>query len=76
MCYFILFAFLDPLNNHILSHNIDYLQFTFRWMNNLLMRELPLKASIRLWDTYWVRILTFILFTFILQLYNYVYFGQ
>jgi len=43
----------DPLNNHILSHNIDYLQFTFRWMNNLLMRELPLKASIRLWDTYW-----------------------
>jgi len=43
----------EPLNQHILSHNIDYLQFTFRWMNNLLMRELPLKASIRLWDTYW-----------------------
>uniref|UniRef100_T2M4P9 TBC1 domain family member 22B n=1 Tax=Hydra vulgaris TaxID=6087 RepID=T2M4P9_HYDVU len=42
-----------PLNQHISSHNIDYLQFTFRWMNNLLMRELPLKASIRLWDTYW-----------------------
>ncbi|XP_057297209.1 TBC1 domain family member 22B-like isoform X2 [Hydractinia symbiolongicarpus] len=43
----------DPLNQHILSHGIDYLQFTFRWMNNLLMRELPLRASIRLWDTYW-----------------------
>ena len=43
----------EPMNQHILSHNIDYLQFTFRWMNNLLMRELPLKASIRLWDTYW-----------------------
>ena len=23
-----------------------------RWMNNLLMRELPLGATIRLWDTY------------------------
>jgi len=41
------------LNNHIFDYGIDYLQFTFRWMNNLLMRELPLKASIRLWDTYW-----------------------
>lgn len=41
------------LHEHILKHGIDYLQFTFRWMNNLLMRELPLRASIRLWDTYW-----------------------
>ena len=23
-----------------------------RWMNNLLLRELPLQATIRLWDTY------------------------
>uniref|UniRef100_A0A8D9EF92 TBC1 domain family member 22A n=1 Tax=Cacopsylla melanoneura TaxID=428564 RepID=A0A8D9EF92_9HEMI len=27
-------------------------QFSFRWMNNLLTREVPLRCSIRLWDTY------------------------
>lgn len=31
-----------------------YLQFAFRWMNNLLMRELPLRCTVRLWDTYQV----------------------
>lgn len=31
---------------------MEFLQFTFRWMNNLLMRELPLHCTIRLWDTY------------------------
>lgn len=40
------------LHNHLISHDVSYLQFSFRWMNNLLMRELPVKASIRLWDTY------------------------
>ncbi len=40
------------LHNHLVSHDVSYLQFSFRWMNNLLMRELPVKASIRLWDTY------------------------
>lgn len=34
---------------------MEYLQFAFRWMNNLLMRELPLRCTIRLWDTYQVR---------------------
>ena len=34
---------------------VDYLQFAFRWMNNLLMREFPLKCVIRLWDSYLVR---------------------
>ena len=29
-----------------------YLQFSFRWMNCLLMREVPLRCAIRLWDTY------------------------
>jgi len=43
----------EPMHNHIKQHNIDYLQFTFRWMNNLLMREFPLRCLIRLWDTYW-----------------------
>merc|ERR1711983_228103 len=42
----------DQLHSHLVSHDVSYLQFSFRWMNNLLMRELPVKASIRLWDTY------------------------
>ncbi|XP_065066670.1 TBC1 domain family member 22B-like isoform X2 [Rhopilema esculentum] len=42
-----------PLHKHIREYNIDYLQFAFRWMNNLLMRELSLRCLIRLWDTYW-----------------------
>lgn len=29
-----------------------YIQFAFRWMNCLLMRELPLRAVVRAWDTY------------------------
>eukprot|EP01079_Euglenida_sp_SAG-EU17-18_P002267 gene2267-3129_t len=43
----------DPaLHAHLQSHDVDYLQFTLRWMNCLLLRELPLPLSIRLWDTY------------------------
>jgi len=40
------------LHTHIVQHDVQYLQFSFRWMNNLLLRELPLNATIRLWDTY------------------------
>uniref|UniRef100_A0A1B6M959 Rab-GAP TBC domain-containing protein n=1 Tax=Graphocephala atropunctata TaxID=36148 RepID=A0A1B6M959_9HEMI len=40
------------LHKHLQRHGIDYLQFSFRWMNNLLTREIPLRCSIRLWDTY------------------------
>lgn len=40
------------LHCHLESHGVEYLQFAFRWMNNLLMREIPLRATIRLWDTY------------------------
>lgn len=43
-----------PLNDHLKNLSIDYLQFAFRWMNNLLMRELPLRCVIRLWDAYLV----------------------
>ena len=28
------------------------MQFSFRWMNCLLLREMPLRAIIRVWDTY------------------------
>ena len=49
-------SFLSPftvtLHKHLQSHGVDYLQFSFRWMNNLLTRELPLYCTIRLWDTY------------------------
>ncbi|XP_069357017.1 TBC1 domain family member 22B [Maniola hyperantus] len=41
-----------PLHEHLQRHGVDYLQFSFRWMNNLLTREIPLPCSIRLWDTY------------------------
>jgi len=31
---------------------IDFLQFAFRWVNCLLIREVPFDAALRLWDTY------------------------
>lgn len=40
------------LNDHLQKNSVQYLHFSFRWMNNLLIRELPLKCIIRLWDTY------------------------
>lgn len=40
------------LHNHLEEQSVEYLQFAFRWMNNLLMREIPLRCSIRLWDTF------------------------
>uniref|UniRef100_A0A8C5MLY8 TBC1 domain family member 22B n=1 Tax=Leptobrachium leishanense TaxID=445787 RepID=A0A8C5MLY8_9ANUR len=42
----------DPVHCHFKKYEVEYLQFAFRWMNNLLMRELPLRCTIRLWDTY------------------------
>ncbi|XP_005097859.1 TBC1 domain family member 22B isoform X2 [Aplysia californica] len=41
-----------PLHAHLERHDVQFLQFSFRWMNNLLMREIPLRCTIRLWDTY------------------------
>ena len=44
---------IDPvLSRHLERHGVPYMQFAFRWMNCLLMRELPLRAIIRLWDSY------------------------
>ncbi|KAM4563033.1 TBC1 domain family member 22B isoform 1-T1 [Odontesthes bonariensis] len=40
------------IHNYFKRYEVEYLQFAFRWMNNLLMRELPLRCTIRLWDTY------------------------
>lgn len=44
----------EDIHNHFKRYEVEYLQFAFRWMNNLLMRELPLRCTIRLWDTYQV----------------------
>ena len=44
---------LDPeLSAHFDEHELKFTHFTFRWMNCLLVRELPLHIVIRLWDTY------------------------
>ncbi|XP_067863551.1 TBC1 domain family member 22B-like isoform X2 [Heptranchias perlo] len=42
----------EQVHVHFRKYEVEYLQFAFRWMNNLLMRELPLRCTIRLWDTY------------------------
>lgn len=36
----------------IRGQGLEFLQFAFRWMNCLLMRELPMHLVIRVWDTY------------------------
>eukprot|EP01084_Bolivina_argentea_P079397 144030_1 len=40
------------LYKHFEAQKIEIFQFSFRWMNCLLMRELSLENIIRLWDTY------------------------
>eukprot|EP01135_Chromosphaera_perkinsii_P012462 Nk52_evm73s2657 gene=Nk52_evmTU73s2657 len=42
----------SPLNMHLQKNDVEYLQFAFRWMNCLLMREVPIECIIRVWDTY------------------------
>lgn len=40
------------LLNHFDREGIEFLQFSFRWMNCLLMREMLIELIIRMWDTY------------------------
>jgi hypothetical protein len=42
------------LHAHLEEENLKFELFSPRWMNCQLMRELPLQAIIRLWDTYLV----------------------
>lgn len=42
----------EPLYKHIQTQGLQFIQFAFRWMNCLLMRELSLKLIIRMFDTY------------------------
>jgi TBC1 domain family member 2 len=41
-----------PLHKHLEKEGLDFIQFAFRWMNCLLMRELPFPLIVRVWDTY------------------------
>lgn len=44
-------ARVDPtLMAHLAANGNDFLQFAFRWMNCLLMRELPFQLVVKLWD--------------------------
>ena len=40
------------LYEHFETEGLQFIQFGFRWMNCLLLRELPLRGILRLWDTY------------------------
>ena len=42
------------LVNHMEREGVEFMQFSFRWMNCLLMREVSVKNVIRMWDTYLV----------------------
>eukprot|EP00026_Physarum_polycephalum_P004590 Phypoly_transcript_04612.p1 GENE.Phypoly_transcript_04612~~Phypoly_transcript_04612.p1 ORF type:complete len:612 (+),score=113.67 Phypoly_transcript_04612:185-2020(+) len=41
-----------PLARHLGEQDAQFIQFAFRWMNCLLMREIPLPLISRMWDTY------------------------
>ncbi|KAI1749847.1 GTPase activating protein [Xylaria castorea] len=42
----------EGLSKHLESENVEFIQFSFRWMNCLLMREISVRNTIRMWDTY------------------------
>jgi len=41
-----------PLSEHLATQGVEFMQFAFRWMNCLLMREISVKNTVRMWDTY------------------------
>ncbi len=40
------------LAKHLENEGVEFIQFSFRWMNCLLMREVSVNNTIRMWDTY------------------------
>jgi hypothetical protein len=42
------------LAKHLEREGVEFIQFSFRWMNCLLMREISVKNTVRMWDTYMV----------------------
>lgn len=49
----------DKLAKHLQNEGVEFIQFSFRWMNCLLMREISVKNTIRMWDTYLVSVYIF-----------------
>ncbi|BFZ57978.1 GTPase-activating protein [Savitreella phatthalungensis] len=41
-----------PLVRHLDGEGVEFMQFAFRWINCLLMRELSVRCTTRMWDTY------------------------
>lgn len=44
----------EALAKHMENEGVEFIQFSFRWMNCLLMREISVKNTVRMWDTYLV----------------------
>ncbi|KAM7279278.1 hypothetical protein ACFE04_006412 [Oxalis oulophora] len=42
----------EPVSKHMEDQGLEFLQFSFRWFNCLLIREIPFHLVTRLWDTY------------------------
>ena len=42
----------EPLAAHLEKEGLQFIQFAFRWVNCLLLREVPFPLAVRLWDTY------------------------
>ncbi|KAK2740256.1 GTPase-activating protein [Onygenales sp. PD_40] len=42
----------STLAKHLEKEGVEFMQFSFRWMNCLLMREVSIQNTIRMWDTY------------------------
>ena len=42
------------LAKHLEQEGVEFMQFSFRWVNCLLMREVSIGNTIRMWDTYLV----------------------
>ncbi|GIJ88397.1 GTPase-activating protein [Aspergillus pseudoviridinutans] len=42
----------SSLAKHLENEGVEFMQFSFRWMNCLLMREMSVQNTIRMWDTY------------------------
>ncbi|KAL8947768.1 MAG: hypothetical protein Q9222_005989 [Ikaeria aurantiellina] len=40
------------LAKHLENEGVEFMQFSFRWVNCLLMREVSIGCIIRMWDTY------------------------
>lgn len=45
----------EALAKHMENEGVEFIQFSFRWMNCLLMREVSVSNTTRMWDTYLVR---------------------